>query len=641
MWYRLGQVLVFTLATAQVLAQRQDSVRVVFRPVLVEDTLATRLVAATPQLTLDRRALERVPVLTVADALQGMPGVFVRNYGGLGGLKTVSIRGATAAQTAVVLEGIRLNSVANGLVDLGQIPLELLEHVTVERGSNSARWGANAVGGALVMRLRLPQEGISGTAAVGAFSERDVTVSAAQRVAAHTISGLLDVQYSRGDYPFTVQQFGETVRLRRTNGDALLVNGAATWGWASDGISARGAFLVRTSRRGAPGAVLQGVIENAAARLNETEMMVIGTLERGEEQFQRWRVHLAGRSFTQHYRDSLARFRGPGGADDRFTAYDGAIVLGMPRMMLGRLFIAPAAELYINTLRGNLYRSGAGSSAERIQLGGALGAGTTFAWDTVSVLAVDAAVRADVYSDVPDALSGSLHARWIHAAWPIALRLGVGTSYRPPSFNELYYQNFGSTDLRPERGVTLSSGIVANVGALRVEMDAFFGWVRDQIIAVPRSAITWSVQNAGRVWSRGVELLARYDDRQWKLTVSGTFQRVTYDDQAAFTYGKQVVYTPSLVGMLHVERMLGERSAVLMQVTYLGTRYSQTDNAPASALNAVGVVDGAIRAVVIEQPLPIELRGEVQNLFDAQYAIIRNFPMPGRSWRLRMVVRWN
>lgn len=82
---RCGQVLAAVLATAPVLAQSEDSVRYVFRPVVVEDSAVQAVIRAAPTATLSREELIRLPVITVADAVQGMPGVFVRNYGGLGG----------------------------------------------------------------------------------------------------------------------------------------------------------------------------------------------------------------------------------------------------------------------------------------------------------------------------------------------------------------------------------------------------------------------------------------------------------------------------------------------------------------------------------------------------------------------------
>ncbi|RMF34330.1 MAG: TonB-dependent receptor [Chlorobiota bacterium] len=628
-----GQVLVLCVATAHVLAQRGDSVRYTFAPVLVEDS-ARAVVPAVPTAQITRHELERLPAATVADAVQGLPGVFVRNYGGLGGLKTISVRGATASQTAVVLEGIRLNAVANGLVDLGQLPTALLETITIERGSRSAVWGANAVGGTVELVLRQPGDGVRTRAAIGAFGERAAAIESSVSLRAHTISVLADVQSSRGDYPFTFEEFGTLQRIKRTNGDATLGSGVVRWQWrASPGVF-RFTLFGRSSERGAPGAVLQGAIENAVARLSETEFLALASAHLGEG----WTIRAAFRAFDQRYRDSLARFRGPNGADDRFIARDAAVVIEPPAVVLWKVSVAPKLEAYANTLRGDLYRFRAGSSATRLQLGGVIGAQYAQRIDSSAAVLLESGVRGDFYSDVPSAVIGLLQARWVKAHFPLALRMSLSTGYRPPSFNELYYQNFGSLDIRPERSVSVNAGVSYQHEGAQLELDGFAMWIGDQIIAVPRSAITWSVQNAGRVFSRGVEGAFRWGKPQWRLSAAGTVQLVTYDDRASFTYGKQVLYTPAVLGMFRIERQIGNDLRVLAQANYIGTRYTQTDNAPRSALPPVGTFDLSVEWLVHIGGVRLAATGELLNALDAEYAIIRNFPMPGRMWRLRLQV---
>lgn len=632
-----GQILALCIAAAPLMAQREDSVRYTFAPVVVEDSTCV-ILTAVPTARLGRHELERLPATTVGDAIQGVPGVFVRNYGGLGGLKTISVRGATAPQTAIMLEGIRLNTVANGLVDLGQLPTALLENVTIERGSRSAVWGANAIGGTVELALRHPDDGIRTRAAIGAFGERAAALESSVSLGVHRMSFLADVQSSRGNYPFTFEEFGTFRRVQRTNSDALLGGGVLRWQWLSSPLKASITLFGRTSERGAPGAVLQGAIENTVARLSETELLAIASVQVGGEE--RWTIRAAFRAFDQHYRDSLARYRGPQGADDRFIARDAAVVVELPAVLFWQVTVAPKLEVYANTLRGDLYRVGAGSFATRLQLGGAMFAQYVHRTGANAALLIESGVRGDFYSDVPSALTGLVHLRWVTASVPLAFRMCLSTGYRPPSFNELYYQNFGSLDIRPEHSVSVNVGASYQHGGAQAELDAFATWVRDQIIAVPRSAITWSVQNAGRVLSRGLEGAVQWRNSQWRLRASGTLQLVTYDDRASFTYRKQVLYTPLLLGMLHIERQIGKDLCLLAQANYIGKRYTQTDNAPSSALPPVGTLDLSVEWSLHLGRVEIAVAGELLNALDVEYAVIVNFPMPGRMWRGRMRLLW-
>ena len=91
---------------------------------------------------------------TVEDLLDQTPGVRVRRFGGLGSYSTASIRGSKAEQVLVLLDGVRLNSAQRGDVDLSTIPLRSVESIEITRGSGSARYGSDAMGGVISIRTR-------------------------------------------------------------------------------------------------------------------------------------------------------------------------------------------------------------------------------------------------------------------------------------------------------------------------------------------------------------------------------------------------------------------------------------------------------------------------------------------------------
>ncbi len=74
-------------------------------------------------------------------------GVQVRRFGGPGDPAEISIRGSTASQVVVLLDGIRLNDARSGAVDLSTIPLDLVERIEISRGGGSVQTGSDAIGG--------------------------------------------------------------------------------------------------------------------------------------------------------------------------------------------------------------------------------------------------------------------------------------------------------------------------------------------------------------------------------------------------------------------------------------------------------------------------------------------------------------
>ena len=88
--------------------------------------------------------------ISVAEFLQNQTGIYLKSYGG-GSLATVSIRGASASQTAVLWNGFQVQSPMLGLLDWSLLPVLFSDEITLQHGGNSAVWGSGAIGGAVLM----------------------------------------------------------------------------------------------------------------------------------------------------------------------------------------------------------------------------------------------------------------------------------------------------------------------------------------------------------------------------------------------------------------------------------------------------------------------------------------------------------
>lgn len=122
-------------ATGLSFAQKKDTTRV--REVEAVDIFKKNSRTVIPPQRLTSDIIEKLNNNSVADALRYFSGVQIKDYGGVGGLKTVDIRSLGAQHVGVFYDGIPIGNAQNGIVDLGKFSLDDLEEITLYNGQKS------------------------------------------------------------------------------------------------------------------------------------------------------------------------------------------------------------------------------------------------------------------------------------------------------------------------------------------------------------------------------------------------------------------------------------------------------------------------------------------------------------------------
>lgn len=105
--------------------------------ITVSDIYQTREVRSTaPLQVFSKDALKNLHALQVSDAVKHFAGVTVKDYGGIGGLKTVSIRSLGAQHTAVGYDGITLTDCQTGQIDIGRFSLDNVDRLSLNNGQS-------------------------------------------------------------------------------------------------------------------------------------------------------------------------------------------------------------------------------------------------------------------------------------------------------------------------------------------------------------------------------------------------------------------------------------------------------------------------------------------------------------------------
>jgi outer membrane receptor protein involved in Fe transport len=227
---------------------------------------------------------------------------------------------------------------------------------------------------------------------------------------------------------------------------------------------------------------------------------------------------------------------------------------------------------------------------------------------------------------------------------PLSLRFSYKDAYRVPTFADLYYLRLGNVGLKPERASQFNVGVVWGVRSsealekLDFTVDAYYNKVRDKIVALPTMYI-WRMMNFGKADICGIDLnasvgVALLPGFKLLADVNYSWQHaVDVTDKSAKNYRDQLPYTPRHSGnfSLTFENPLVNASYMLSAV---GKRYMLPQNTAKNRM--VGYVEHSfsLNREFAFDDMTLRLQGELLNVGDEQYEVIRYYPMPGFSWRL-------
>ena len=215
-----------------------------------------------------------------------------------------------------------------------------------------------------------------------------------------------------------------------------------------------------------------------------------------------------------------------------------------------------------------------------------------------------------------------------------------------PTFNDLYYNLIGNRSLKPEfadhynLGVSFVKNYNQSVKKLGLSLDAYHLRVKDKIVAVPsRNLFVWTMLNLGVVNINGIDFTTELDGKlsheiNWFTRLAYTWQKaLDMTDPSSPTYRNRIPYTPdhsgsALLSFGYHQWMAGP------SLLYSGKRFTLGEN------NAFNELDGWITFDVFVSKRfrmrhsGITVKGEINNINNERYDVVRYYPMPGRSYKI-------
>ena len=591
-----------------------------------------RLAAAPLRVTvLDAEAVAAAGAQTVADLLTARSGVFVRRYGE-GGLASLSLRGAGASQTLVLLDGHRIANPQLGQLDLSLLPTLLLESVEVMAGAGSPLYGTDALGGVVNLRTVGPgtRRMVRVRGGYGAYGERTGGLMAAGSRGA--LSGVALVEYDEadGDYQYLNKALFPPEEVAREGAERRRLSLYSSMAYTAGRSRMRLAAWYNDAERGLP------TIGAAQARRERQWDEHLRLWADGERRFDWGLVRVSGLMQEGTLRYANAQLSLDETGRTRITSVDAEA-----RALLGRRWLVAGglAGGYGQARHPSL----PDDATERH--GGAF----VHATGTFGRLLVYPALRADAYSRPDTSLLWGVNPRLgvnvrLLAGPALHLKAAAGRSFRVPTFNDRFWQPGGKPGLKPERGTTFDLGLRLEHRHGQAEVSAFLTRVHDQIVWLPTPAGYYAPDNVQRVRSRGVEASYRW---QWplghRLRLDGSLFYTLTDardrsDPEGRSYDQPVRLVPRHQLKSHLGLRLGPVQADASG-RYTGRRYVTTDGT--QFLDPFFLIDGQLRLHHRGRPVETVLALVLENLLDRRYEVIPANPMPPRHARLQLTLTFH
>lgn len=569
--------------------------------------------------TFDSTQLELYQGQSVAALIGTQSPVFIKSYG-FNSLSTLSFRGASAAQSLVLWNGVPVNNPALGVADLSLLPVFFADEISIAYGGSSALLGNGNVGGALLLDQEPPsfskkkkEAGVY--LAAGSFGQKLLGVNLKgdpDKKGRWQFSLRALGQLAENDFPYQ-DEAGATQRMhhaRQQSGQLFLAAARQVKG---------GYISVKAWGQSGWREIPPALFESQSLKKQTDQALRLVA----DWQLRSNNLKLAYSTEGMDYEDKAIGLRSQAITRRLFLSdtwrkswQEHELTLMLP--------------LQMDWLAGSGYRQSQLALAAFYQY-------QKKRWQ-ISVQG-----RAGWY-DQRFALTPGLGVSFKIKEW-CRIYLSAQRSFRQPTLNELYYQPGGNAQLKPEEGWSGDGGYkidfkkeqwqISHEGAL------FARYIQNWIIWY--GGAIWTPHNIAAVSSRGAETNTTIHWRQgsfnasfWVQTayiLSTTAQSVNPLDGSV---GKQLPYVPRY--NYRVGARLGWKSWLLSaDYGYTGYRFITSDESQFLAPYDVCGAQLAYGFTLGRQEL--KLQGSCQNIFDVPYQVVAFRPMPGRVWQFSLQAR--
>ena len=648
----------YILVPKNIFAQKYDtliSVKVI--SALEKNKVATTI----PVQTINETQLAKLNSISVADAVKSFAGVQVKDYGGVGGLKTVSVRSLGANHTGILYDGIAINDAQGGQIDLGKFSLDNITAIELYNASPTEILlpaKAFSYASLLVLKTNSNSNNIEDNNLLqlkiqqGSFGYISPSLLAKKTIGKNVLMAFNAwYQSAKNQYSYNSYEILNTTD-KRNNSDIKAYKLEYDFDYKiSEDNKIKFKTYYYNSKRGLPGSII--LYNNTSnQRLDDNNFFTQASWQRKikEKHFLLFNTKY---NYSKNYYIDPAYPNAQGKLENEFhqkEIYFSGAYKYQPIKNLGLaiasdffnsnlkrtdIFAVNFADPNRNTVLNNIAIN---YKKEKLELAANL-----------------------IHTSIKEKVSNGISARNLNKVTPafsasfkpiankqFYIRAFYKNIFRAPTFNDLYYTNIGNVNLRPEfakqlnLGITFSKNDFAFTKRIALTADAYYNIVTDKILAVPKQNLfQWSMQNIGKVKIKGIDATLHINFADWKkikftTAISYTYQQaLDVSDKTSTAYNTQLPYTPAHSGTLNFS-IDYKNTTFSYNFIASSLRYRQGDIIAENALNPWSSNDFSL-AYNYKTDHKIIL--EANNIFNTQYEIIKYYPMPKFNYRITFTTK--
>jgi outer membrane cobalamin receptor len=557
---------------------------------------------------------------SLTDLLNYNTGIYFKEYGH-GMLSTVSFRGTTASQTAVVWNGININSQLNGSADFNTITTNDFNSISVKAGGGSVIYGSGAIGGTVHLGNDLvfkKQFSNYLRAAYGSFNTLGTNYKMV--FSNEKWSSQIGFSYngSDNDYPYVDLYTWKGEQRKNLNGQYFNTSLNANVGYKINAANII-KFYSQTSNT-----------DRHLSLVSESDSKT-----KYINNFSRNLIEYAGNynSFSANFKAAYVfeNYQYFGDINNDYFSF-GKSECFITKLDLGFQWIK---SLKLNGVIDYNYTKGYGTSfgSNVRQIGSvALMAklNATRKWQN------EFGIRKEITNNYQSPLLFSAGTAYTFSKL-YTLKANFSRNFRIPTFNDLYWEQGGNPNLKPERAYQAEIGNVFSYKKITLSQTVYYIKIKDLLRWVPGDGGIWSPQNTDRVNTYGTETLLGWATNFGKhyISLNGTYAYTVSKNEET---NKQLFFVP-------YHKTTGSAAYSFKKITlnyqflYNGFVYTRSDNDPKQIIKPYKIsnvgIDYDFRFLDSSK-----LGFQVLNLLNEKYQSAEDRPLPGRNFNIYITLKF-